>query len=228
MSCVHRSTAKTVLVSLLWFGTLWGACEALFGGLLHLVLPPTYPGKIMIGLAVGLMAFAVRRTGRPWMPLGMALMAAPLKLFSAVVFALPVSAPAVLNPAFSILAQGAAFVLIAVFLTRLPLARPLRFGFVGVGTGVLQSLLYVGLVRGPGLWLYPSVSVLNDLGTKFPQWSLSLADIGRFLSTSIPYAVLAAGVAALAVGWVPLRIRARSRPALLVTGTAVCLVCRVS
>jgi len=221
---VSRREAGMALLTLLWFGALWGACEALFGGLLHLVLPPTYPGKIMIGLAMGLMAVAVRRTGRPWMPLGMALVAAPLKLFSAVVFALPVCAPAVLNPAFAILSQGAAFAVIVVAVGRLPLAQPLRFGLVGTGAGALQSLLYVGLVRGPGLWLYPPLETLQELGTKFPYWSLSLAESGSFLSVSIPYAVLAAGVAALAAGWAPLRLRARFRPALLVAGTVVCLV----
>ncbi len=220
---VSRREAGMVLLTLLWFGALWGACEALFGGLLHFVLPPTYPGKIMIGLAMGLMAFAVRRTGRPWMPLGMALVAAPLKLFSAVVFALPVCAPAVLNPAFAILAQGAAFAVIGVALSRLPLTRPLRFGLVGASAGAMQSLLYVGLVRGPGLWLYPPLQTLQELGTKFPYWSLSLTKIGSFLSVSIPYGVLAAGVAALAVGCAPLRLRARIRPALLVAGIVVCL-----
>jgi len=223
MFIVKRSDARMTLLFLIWFGTLWGACEALFGGLLHSILPPTFPGKIMIALATVLMAFAVRRTGRSWMPLGMALVAAPLKLFSAVVFALPVGAPAVLNPALSILAQGAAFALLAMAFSRVSLSEPIRFGLVGAGAGALQSLVYVGLVRGPGLWLYPAVDMLNELGTKFPQWSLSLAGIGRLLSTSIPYAVLAAGVAALVAGWVLLRFRVRSRPPLLVAGTAVCL-----
>ena len=178
----------------------------------------------MIGLAMALMAVAVRRAGRPWMPLGMALVAAPLKLFSAVVFALPVCAPAVLNPAFSILAQGAAFALLAVVFYRVPLAKPIRFGLVGASAGALQSLLYVGLVRGPGLWLYPPLEVLQGLGTKFPHWVLSLPKIASFLSISIPYAVLAAGVAALAVGSAPLRMPARFRPAFLLSGTMLCLM----
>ena len=212
------------LLVVLWFGTLWGACEALLGGLLHSYLPPTYPGKFMIAVAIGLMAFAIRRTGRPWIPVGMALVASPLKLFSAVIFSLPVCAPAVLNPAFSILAQGVAFALFAVALGRLPLARPLRFGLVGAAAGALQSLLYVALVRGPGLWLYPPPETLQELGTKFPHWVLSLPKIGSFLSVSIPYSLLAAGVAALAIGCAPLRARARFRPAFLLFGTVLCLV----
>ncbi len=220
---VKRSEAGILLLTLLWFGVLWGAVEALFGGLLHHLLPPRYPGKVMIALAVGLMAYAVRRTGKPWIPLGMALIAAPLKLFSAVVFALPVSAPVVMNPAFAILAQGAAFALVAGVLQRRPVAVPLRFGLIGAGAGALQSLLFVGLVRGPGLWIYPPLTVLQELGTKFPSWALSASGIASFLSVSVPYSALAGGVGALAVGSAPLRARAY-RPAFLLAGTALCLV----
>jgi len=220
---VKRSTAGILLLTLLWFGALWGAVEALFGGLLHLLLPPRYPGKVMVALAMGLMAYAVRRTGKPWIPLGMALIAAPLKLFSAVVFALPLSAPAVMNPAFAILAQGAAFALVAVALQRRPMAVPLRFGLIGAGAGALQPLLFVGLVRGPGLWIYPPLTVLQELGTKFPSWALSASGIASYLSISIPYSALAGGIAALAVGSAPLRARTH-RPVSLLAGTALCLV----
>lgn len=220
---VKPSEAGIVLLTLLWFGALWGAVEALFGGLLHILLPPTYPGKVMMGLAMGLMAYAVRRTGKPWIPLGMALIAAPLKLFSAVVFALPVSAPEVINPAFAILAQGAAFALVAVALQRRPVAVPLRFGLIGAGAGALQSLLFVGLVRGPGLWIYPPLNVLQELGTKFPSWALSASGIASYLSISIPYSALAGGIAALTVGSAPLRARTY-RPMSLLAGAALCLV----
>lgn len=223
-SSMKGNNLAASLLVVLWFGTLWGACEALLGGLLHNYLPPTYPGKFMIAVAMGLMAFALRRTGRPWIPLGMALVASPLKLFSAVIFSLPVCAPAVLNPAFSILAQGAAFAVIGMAVFRLPFARPLRFGLVGAGAGVLQSFVYVGLVRGPGLWLYPSVDVLNELGTKFPHWASSLPQIASFLSASIPYSLLAAGVAVLAIGCAPLRTRVQMRPAVLTVGIVLCLV----
>lgn len=212
------------LLVVLWFGTLWGACEALLGGVLHSYLPPTYPGKFMIAVAMGLMAFAIRRTGRPWIPLGMALVASPLKLFSAVIFSLPVCAPAVLNPAFSILAQGVAFALFAVALGRVLPERPFRFGLAGAAAGALQSLLYVALVRGPGLWLYPPLETLQALGTKFPHWVASLPQIANFLSVSIPYSVLAAGVAALAIGCAPLRTRVQMRPAVLTVGVVLCLV----
>ncbi len=212
------------LLVVLWFGTLWGACEALLGGLLHNYLPPTYPGKFMIAVAMGLMVFAIRRTGRPWIPLGMALVASPLKLFSAAIFSLPICAPVVLNPAFSILAQGAAFALFAVALGRLLPERPYRFGLAGAAAGALQAVLYVGLVRGPGLWLYPPLETLRALGTKFPHWAASWSQIANFLSASIPYSLLAAGVTALAIGYAPLRTRAQMRPSVLIAGTVLCLV----
>lgn len=214
---------RLLLLALLWFGALWGATEALFGGLLHTILPPTYPGKIMIALSMGLMAFAIRRTGKAWFPIGMALVASPLKLFSAVVFSLPVNAPAVLNPAFAILAQGAAFAGLAALLDRERFSIPIRFLLIGAGAGALQSLVYVGLVKGPGLWLYPPLLVLRELGTKFPNWVLSSSGIADFFATSIPYSALAAGLAALLVGLVPVRVRSAYRPAFLFAGTGVCL-----
>jgi hypothetical protein len=225
MSARWTGEGRTEIIGLtvLWFGALWGAIEALFGGLMHTLLPPTYPGKIMIALSMGLMAYAVRRTGRPWLPIGMALVAAPLKLFSAVVFSLPVNAPAVLNPAFAILAQGAAFAGLVTLVDRERFSLPLRFLFIGAGAGAVQSLVYVGLVRGPGLALYPSLSVLQDLGSKFPQWVLSSSGVAGFLSTSIPYSALAAGLAALLIGLVPVRVRGAYRPAFLFAGTLLCL-----
>ena len=220
---LDRKDVSMFLLMLIWFGALWGAIEALFGGLVHTILPPTYPGKIMIALAMGLMAYAVRRTGRPWLPIGMALVAAPLKLFSAVIFSLPVNAPAVLNPAFAILAQGAAFAGLAMLIDRERFPLPLRFLFLGAGAGALQALIYVGLVRGPGMALYPSLSVLQELGTKFPQWVLSLSGVAGFLSTAIPYSTLAAGLATLLLGLVPVRVRRVYRPAFLLAGTLLCL-----
>jgi len=204
VTTLHTRTIDVLLIVLL-FGSLWGAVEALFGGLLHVILPPTYQGKIMIALAMGLMAIAVRQTRKPRIPLGMALIAAPLKLFSAVVFTLPVSAPAILNPVFSILAQGAAFALFATVVEGRRWPAPLRLALAGTGAGALQSLLFAGLVRGPGHLLYLPLSAIKELGTKFPYWSSSLSGIGHFLSTSVPYSAFAAGVAAMLVGLIPVR-----------------------
>jgi len=219
---LHTGTTNTLLIVLL-FGSLWGAVEALFGGLLHVILPPTYQGKIMIALAIALMAIAVRQTRKPWIPFGMALIAAPLKLFSAVVFSLPISAPAILNPVFSILAQGAAFALFAMAVEGRRWPVPLRLAVAGTGAGALQSLLFAGLVRGPGQLLYLPLTAIKELGTKFPYWSLSLSGIGHFLSTSVPYSALAAGAAAIVIGVIPVRAHTGFRPAFVLTGSALCL-----
>ena len=219
---LRNGTTNTLLIVLL-FGSLWGAVEALFGGLLHVILPPTYQGKIMIALAMALMAIAVRQTRKPWIPFGMALIAAPLKLFSAVVFTLPVSAPAILNPVFSILAQGAAFALFAMAVEGKRWPVPLRLGLAGAGAGALQSLLFAGLVRGPGHLLYLPLAAIEKLGTKFPYWSVSASGIGNFLSTSVPYSALAASVAGIVIGLVPVRVHTGLRPAFVLAGSALCL-----
>lgn len=219
---LHTGTINTLLILLL-FGSLWGVVEALFGGLLHVILPPTYQGKIMIALAIALMAIAVRQTRKPWIPLGMALIAAPLKLFSAVVFTLPVSAPAILNPVFSILAQGAAFAVFAIAVEGRRWPAPLRLALAGIGAGALQSLLFAGLVRGPGHLLYLPLAAIEKLGTKFPYWSMSASGIGNFLSTSVPYSALAAGVAGIVIGLIPFRLHKSFRPAFVLAGSALCL-----
>lgn len=219
---LHTGTINTLLILLL-FGSLWGVVEALFGGLLHVILPPTYQGKIMIALAIALMAIAVRQTRKPWIPLGMALIAAPLKLFSAVVFTLPVSAPAILNPVFSILAQGAAFAVFAMAVEGRRWPAPLRLALAGIGAGALQSLLFAGLVRGPGHLLYLPLAAIEKLGTKFPYWSMSASGIGNFLSTSVPYSALAAGVAGIVIGLIPFRLHKSFRPAFVLAGSALCL-----
>ena len=219
---LHTGTINTLLI-VLFFGSLWGVVEALFGGLLHVILPPTYQGKIMIALAMALMAIAVRQTRKPWIPFGMALIAAPLKLFSAVVFSLPVSAPAILNPVFSILAQGAAFALLAMVVEGRHWPVTLRLAVAGTGAGALQSLLFAGLVRGAGHLLYLPLTAIRELGTKFPYWSLSLSGIGNFLSASVPYSALAAGVAGIIIGLIPLRARTGFRPAFVLAGSALCL-----
>ena len=219
---LHTGTIDTLLILLL-FGSLWGVVEALFGGLLHVILPPTYQGKIMIALAIALMAIAVRQTRKPWIPLGMALIAAPLKLFSAVVFTLPVSAPAILNPVFSILAQGAAFAVFAMAVEGRRWPAPLRLALAGIGAGALQSLLFAGLVRGLGHLLYLPLAAIEKLGTKFPYWSMSASGIGNFLSTSVPYSALAAGVAGIVIGLIPFRVHRSFRPAFVLAGSALCL-----
>ena len=222
MTDVH-GRLEVLLLAVLFYGTCWGALEASFGGLLHIVLPATYQGRIMVAFAAALMTFAARKTGKPWIPMGMALIAAPLKLFSAVIYSLPVTAPTILNPAFSILAQGASFATIMLIFQQNVMKTSLRFFLIGAAAGGVQSLFFVGLVRGPGLLIYPPLTTLQEIGTKFPHWVLSLQGIGSFLTTSIPYSALFAGIGAMAMVWVARSRNITARRSFMLPGTALCL-----
>jgi hypothetical protein len=218
-----RRETVTLLLTVLWFGALWGAVEAVLGGILHGILPGTYPGQIMMVIAAGLMTYAIRRTGTAWMPLGMAVVAAPLKLFSAAILVLPVTAPQVINPAASILAEGLTFAVAAHLLYRRSSAEPLRFGLIGLGAGALQAVLAVAFVLGPGVRLYPSMAVLQALGAKYPTWVTSPSATMSYLVTSTVTATLLCALGALVVGLMPLGERRAYRPAWLAVGSAVCL-----
>ncbi|MCK4414766.1 MAG: hypothetical protein KAY32_14625 [Candidatus Eisenbacteria sp.] len=209
---------------LLCFGSLWGAGEALVGGLLHLVLPPTYAGRVMLLFAGGLCTIAVRATGRSWAPLALASVAAPLKLCSAAIYGMPVAVPMVMTPFFSILSQGAAFALIARWLLARSALTPARFALFGSLAGGLQTLLFMILAVAASRWLYPPPSVIESLGMAYPAWTLSPAGWLGLLGSLGPMAVLFGGVAALVAGLVPLGGVRRWRPLYLGAGTMLCLV----
>ncbi|MFP3952867.1 MAG: hypothetical protein ACOC88_02050 [Candidatus Bipolaricaulota bacterium] len=211
------------LLLVLWFGSLWGAVEALIGGLLHTLLPPTIPGKIMIVLATGMMAWSFKKTGKFWIPVAIALVAAPLKLFSAVVFLLPVNAPAVLNPAFAILAQGVGFSLVCLVVTRIPAPKWGRYLAVGAGAGTIYSFVFVGIVSGVGLFVYPPMEVIKELGTKFPYWAQSTGGLINFARTSLPYSTIMAGIGATLVGLLPVNMYPRTDKKILVSGSVLWL-----
>ncbi len=216
--------SENVLLTVLWFGTIWGALEAVVGGVLHLALPPTVPGRVMIVIAVMLMAYAVDRTDRLWMPAAMGLVAAPLKLLTAAMLSLPVTAPAVLNPAFAILAEGLAFTVIAFAFVRLPIGRPVRLAVVGLLAGGLQILVYALVVRSIGLAVYPPQDVLTALGTKYPTWAASAHGTRLYLEGMLAYAVAAGTIGGLAAGLRPKPLARPYRPAFLLRGIAASLV----
>ncbi|HBR10277.1 hypothetical protein LR021_03840 [Candidatus Bipolaricaulota bacterium] len=226
-----RSDITRTLLTILAFGTLWGATEALFGGLLHMILPARIPGKIMVGIAMGIMAFAIRRTGKVSLPLMMALIAAPLKLFSAVIFNIPVNAPQVLNPAFAILAQGAAFSVLASLIYRrhkhitgLRLRDRLQWGMIGIGASVLQAGLFVIIIRSLGVLLYPSIAVLQERGLRFPHWAFSWDGVWSFSSRTVPLIAIAAGIAVVIAGVIPVYAQKPLRKSILAVGSAACLI----
>jgi hypothetical protein len=218
-----QSTTLHFLLAALMFGTLWGALEASVGGLLHAALPPTYPGRILIVMAAALMAYAVRKTDHAWLPFGMAVVAAPLKLVSAPVFALPLTAPTVLNPAFAILAQGLAFAAAAAATQTWWRRDPRVMAISGAGAGLTQAVVYVAIVAGIGLRLYPSAETIKALGTKYPSWAMSINTIASYLTGVVGWAVIGSALGALIVSLLPLGRPVVFRPATLVLGSAACL-----
>ncbi|MFB6291078.1 MAG: hypothetical protein ABEJ25_05040 [Candidatus Bipolaricaulia bacterium] len=218
-----KNISLDTLLLVLWFGTLWGAVEALIGGLLHFFLPPTVPGKVMIVIATGIMAWSLRKTGKVWMPLAISLVAAPLKLFSGVVFSLPLNAPAILNPVFGILSQGLGFTLATLAIYKLPIRRSIKYLAIGAGAGAVYSFVFIGLVAGPGMALYLPMEAIKELGTKFPYWAQSVSGLMSFASTSLPYSAIVAGLGGLIAGVFPLNLYPRINPKLLLSGSVLWL-----
>jgi hypothetical protein len=205
-----------LLPTVLFLGCLWGATEALAGGLLHRILPGLLPGRIMMVVAMALLAYAVRTTRRPWLPAAMALVAAPLKLLSAIVYAVPVTAPEVLNPALAILAQGACFAVLIAIVGRRREIEGWQLALVGAGAGALQVAVWAGLVVWPATALYPPLQVLQELNAKLPPaWAGSLADTVGYV---VPAAIVAAITGAIGAGGVGF---ARPRPVALRPATAL-------
>ncbi|MBS3791436.1 MAG: hypothetical protein V5A87_05825 [Candidatus Bipolaricaulota bacterium] len=218
-----KNFSLNILLLVLWFGTLWGAVEALVGGLLHYFLPPTVPGKIMIVIATGLMAWSLRKTGKVWMPLAISLIAAPLKLFSGVVFSLPLNAPAILNPVFGILSQGLGFTLVTLAIYKLPIRKSMKYLAIGAGAGAIYSFVFIGLVAGPGMALYLPMEAIQELGTKFPYWARSVSGLMGFASSSLPYSAIVAGLGGLLAGVLPFNVHPRLNPRLLLSGSVLWL-----
>lgn len=216
----HR--IRDAALTILFLGSLWGAVEASVGGMLHRALPPTYPGRLMLAIAMALLAYAVRKTRAPWMPLGMAAVAAPLKLASSVVYGLPPTAPEILNPALAIVAEGAVFAVLSVMLWRRD--RDARLVPIGAGAGVLQWIVWVGLVVWVGGALYPPDAVLADLGAKLaPAWAASLSSIAAMAPQALLTGLVAGLIGAAAAVSLPRPRPLVVRPAALAAGTALCV-----
>lgn len=227
MSAHHETRSDTRvswLLAALLLGSVWGATEALLGGLLHRALPPGMPGRIMLVVAVALLAYGYRFTRRAWTPLAMALVAAPLKLVAAPVYALPVLAPEVLNPSLAILAQGLGFAAVCPLLARRREASLVGLAVAGAGAGALQAVLWIGLVHWPGAALVPPEAVLADLGAKLPPpWVGSASAVAAVLRSSLPVAAVAGAIGAALAGLVPLAGFAMIRPRTAAALTALCL-----
>jgi hypothetical protein len=224
----RRGRFRDGLLVILFLGSLWGAVEAVVGGALHHLLPPTYPGHVMLAVAMALLAYAVRKTGAPWVPLGMALVAAPLKLTSGLVYALPATAPEVLNPALAILGEGAAVAALSALLWRAD--RPGRLVPIAALAAVFQAMVWVGLVRWVGMALYPPGDVLAALGAKLaPGWAMSLTGMAGVAFGAAPIHLAEGLIGGAVAATLPRPRPVQARPLRLAAGTALCLaICFVA
>ena len=216
-----RTKAQLFGFQVLYLGLLWGALEALLGGLLHQILPPTWTGRIMVALTAAILMLGSRVTHQPWTPLAMAREAAPLKFWSAAIYGLPMLHPPILNPAIAILTQGVAMALGLNLLRRVRM-RPLECGAAaGALAGALHLALFVLLVRAVGVALYP---MGPSAGGIYPHWALTSSGITQFLGAMLLPVVVANGIGAALASCMGTRPSLFGRPAYLLAGSMVCLL----
>jgi hypothetical protein len=139
-----------LIIGILVFGSIWGLLEATLGGFLHLIIFPN-KGAIMGGIGVAIMASALAIYRKPYMPLGIGIVAALFKLLDVWIFALPIMSIHIVNPAMAIIFESLVFSLVAAFM----LNRITKNLSVGVGAGVLVGL------AGAIIWVYFAIYVMN-------------------------------------------------------------------
>jgi hypothetical protein len=139
-----RPLIRNVMSTIVGFGALWGLVESSLGYALHLAsrLVPGIglAGLVMYPIAFALMYGAYRTTGNIFAPLLMSVIAAGIKMSSAILPTVPLLF--VTNPALAILAEGAVVTLV-VALTRGRTA--LTLGGAAIGAFAWRAL-FLGLV----------------------------------------------------------------------------------
>ncbi len=145
---------------ILFWGSCWGIMEATLGYVIHvLAVPlPGLPGFILFPAAFILMNKAIESTGKKTIVLQMSLIAAALKLLD---FLIPGNDPIrVLNPALSIVMEGAAVYAIYGLSIRHNLGTNFMMGILWRGA----FLSYMLLISQFGL---PAGLVTSGLGVAF-------------------------------------------------------------
>jgi hypothetical protein len=135
------------LTAVLTYGALWGITEASIGHLLH-ITGFFYGWLFWFPAAYVFMHQAYRRTGSPSTAVGAAIVAASIKLIDLLA---PVRLDFVINPAVSILLEGAVVCIVLGLPVRL--ARKWHLGAVGA---LLMSMAWRGLYLLYALLLVPA------------------------------------------------------------------------
>lgn len=152
---------KTIPMILFW-GAVWGICEATIGYALHLaaVALPGLPGAFMFPIGFWCMAQVRKATQKAYAPLGIAIVAASIKLVD---FLVPgYDAIRVVNPALSILLEGLA---VAVVYTAVAAPGRVRDYVKALGSGVLWRTLFAVYLFAISLLGLPAGLVTSGIGT---------------------------------------------------------------
>lgn len=181
---------------ILFWGSIWGLMEATLGYVLHglAIALPGLPGFILFPVAVWIMRQAIDSTGRKDIVLQMSVIAASLKLMDFLVIGNdPIR---ILNPALSILMEGAAVSVVIALTTKMSLAKTFLMGFIWRGTFLAYMVLISSFGLPAGLvtsgwevtvrfWILESavnaliISGLTRLKVKRqnlkPQWTLAFS-----------------------------------------------------
>lgn len=187
---------KRYLVTVLFWGSLWGIAEASLGNLLHLaaIALPGLPGFLMFPVAFYFMKRTFDATGQIWSIFHVAVVAAAIKMID---FLLPVYIPIrIINPALCILLEGLAVAVIyGVYRSR---ARAVSYPAVLTMGIAWRSvfLLYLALIARFGL---PAALVTEGIGV-----SLRFVLLESLANSILIYAYLQ---------WGKIRTRLEVRPA---------------
>ncbi len=176
------------LVMMVVLGSIWGFLEATLGGFLHLIHFP-YKGAIMGGIGMSIMATFVATHRRPSLLVGVAFIAALFKLLSALIYVKPIFSQFVVNPAMSIILEGLAFSLVALFFLKgFERSVKVRAG-VGLLVGYLSIISWgiVASIMGTGNWalmgLQEKVSYALINGTVLAIVGVLLLPLGYMAGT---------------------------------------------
>lgn len=170
-----------IIMPILFWGACWGIAEATLGYVLHraAIALPGIPGFLMFPFAFFFIYQCVRITGKPASAAGMAAVAAAIKLLDLFI---PGNIPLrVINPAFSLLVEGLAVMLVCLFLKRkaklwkfqhiLASAVIWRLLFLVDMAVILQFGLPAGLITD-GIWVTLRFVLLESLVNGVLIWIL--------------------------------------------------------